>query len=224
MYTLEDLVVSVKLTLRMPSITNAEITRHVNNCYDYAASQVLLTLLESSGTVDTLIDNNSVIIPADWNYHRDLFSCEIEDNGPITILNSRESLRRIYPDFDTVSSSGQVKYVLISGASILYYPIPSSVVTLECRFYARPETLEVPIEGYSCGCELPSIIPYGLQPKILESYVCWQIWARVEDGIEGRKVNTAYWLGQFKEAMVELEDTTEVGQSRRLVNRLSSWM
>lgn len=224
MYTPEDLVSSVKLTLRMPSITSTDIMNQVNKCYDYIASQVLLTALESSGVVDTLIGSISVPIPADWLYHRNLFSCEVEDNGPITVLNSKEHLRRVYPDFETVKQPGPIEYVLISGQTIVYYPIPSSVVALVCDFYKRPETVDTPLEGYSCGHDLPGIIPIGLQPKILENYVCWQIWERIEDGIEGRKVNTAYYLGQFKEALVELEDTTEVGQSRRLINRATNWI
>lgn len=224
MYSLEDSVSAITKTLRMPSITSVDITSYINQCYDYVSSQVLLTQLESSGVINTIPGDLSVPIPAEWNYHRDLFSCEVADNGPITILNSREHLRRIYPDFDTVRQVGPIQYAVISGAAILYYPVPAEVAELVCFFYKKPETLEVPIVGYSCGCELPGDILVGLQPKIIESYVCWQIWARVEDGIEGRKVNTTYYLGQFKEAMVELEDSTEVGQSRRLVYRSSSWM
>jgi len=224
MYTLEDSVTSIIQTLRMPSVTSVEITGYINRCYDYVSSQVLLTQLESSGVVNTLPGSLSVPIPTEWNYHRDLFSCEVTNNGPITILNSREHLRRIYPDFDTVRQVGSIQFVAISGTSIVYYPTPAEAVELVCFFYKKPEPLEAPIIGYTCGNELPEVIPVGLQPKIIESYVCWQIWARVEDGIEGRKVNTAYYLEQFKEAMIELEDTTEVGQSRRLVYRDSSWI
>lgn len=224
MYTLEDSVTAIIQTLRMPSISSAEITSYINQCYDYISSQVLLTQLESSGVVDTVPGSLSVPIPSTWNYHRNLFSCEVANNGPITLLNSREHLRRIYSDFDTVLQTGPIQYVVISGASILYYPVPAEAVELVCFFYQKPESLEVPISGYSCGEDLPGAILLGLQPKVIESYVCWQIWARVEDGIEGRKVNTAYYLGQFKEAMVELEDSTEVGQSRKLVYRSSSWI
>lgn len=224
MYTLEDLVASVTLTLRMPSVTSTEITLHLNNCYDYVASQVLLTSLESSGVATSVVDSISTEIPTDWLYHRNLFSCEVEDNSPITILNSKEHLRRIYPDFETVKQSGTIDYLVVSGSSIIYYPIPSDPVELVCGYFKIPTWLEKPIEGYSCGCDELVTIPIGLQPKLLESYICWKIWQRVEDGIEGRKVNTAYYYNLFKEALVELEDTTDVGQSRRLVYRSSNWI
>lgn len=224
MYTLEDLIINVTQTLRMPQVTNTDIVRQVNQCYAYVASQVLLTVLESSGVAPTIAGSNIAPIPADWKYHRNLYSCEVENSGSIEVLDSKEQLRRIYKTFETDGRTGPIEYVIIFGQNIFYYPEPTSIVDLTCGYYTRPQVISACTLGYVAPSPLLEVVLYGLQPKILENYVCWQIWSQREDGIEGRKVNTSYHSGQFKEGLDELENSTEVGQSRKLMHRDSCWI
>jgi hypothetical protein len=109
-------------------------------------------------------------------------------------------------------------YLTTSGLNLVYYPVPAEATSIDCGFFQLPTHLEN-------STDIPTYLPVGLHKKLLENYVCWDVWANVEDGIEGRKVNTAYYLGQFKEALIELEDTLEVSQSRKLMCReYSQWI
>jgi len=123
-----------------------------------------------------------------------------------------EHLKRIVPNFDVDLNEGPVTYLTISGNYIVYCGIPSEVTTLTCGYFTNPTHLEN-------DDDIPACIPLGLQKKVLESYVCHDLWENIEDGIEGRKVNTTYYREQLRLAIEELEDTTEVSQSRKLMYR-----
>ena len=201
----------------MPSMTEAIVAQKINQGIDYIASQVLLSDLESRDSFTTQVGVNRVAIPPTWNFHRNLFAAD-DSSRALQIVGSIEHLSRLEPDFEDSQNASTVMYLTTSGLNLVYYPVPAEATNIDCGFFRLPTHLENPTD-------IPTYLPVGLHKKLLENYVCWDVWANVEDGIEGRKVNTAYYLGQFREALVELEDTLEVSQSRKLMCReYSQWI
>jgi len=216
MATLLDLQTDILDIIQEPAETESTVLIYINRCLKYVASQILLSMLETEGNISS--ESTGITdIPESWNFHRNLFDCQVEDANTIEILNSIEQLKRIYPNYDVDATSGQVEYVLVHKGQIIYYPIPDAGTTLECKFYEIPTDLENPTDEPSCIVE-------GLQEDIIINYCCMKIYDKKEDGIEGAKVNTTHYARLFKAAMEELEDTTDTGQSRALPRRPIGWI
>ncbi len=216
MASLVSLRTSISETIQDKKVTNKKIDNLINKCLLYTANRILLSNLESNGEVNTVENTYIIDIPITWNFHRNLFNCQIDKFSNITILNSIEALLRHYPNFKTDLLKGPIEFVLITKSSIIYYPIPD-VVTLKCSFYTKPEILNTSISEPIC-------IPEGMHEVVVENYVLGELYGKVEDGTDGRTVNTNKFKKDYEKALEDLDDVLNSGQSRPLPDRTTNWI
>lgn len=216
MANLEFLRNVVKRRLLDPSVTADSIDAALNECLSYVSGRLLIAKLETTGVVNTVLNECEVAIPEGWNYDRNLFGCSVADAAPIQILNSVSQLVNLYPNFRTEKKSGPIEYILVNKGNLIYYPIPKEVVELTTEFYMSAPLM-------TKDTDIPSIIPIGLQKKLLTSFALKELYLDVEDGVEGATPNTAKYNGLFEIAFDELDDTIETGQSRPEPHRVTGW-
>jgi hypothetical protein len=51
----------------------------------------------------------------------------------------------------------------------------------------------------------PDMLPSHLHRRLLVNYACKELFSRIEDGMDGKKANTAYHDNEYKTAFSELE-------------------
>lgn len=217
MATLEELRESIIDEIQDTSISEDKIDTLINQSIVHVSRRVLLSELESSGVVSTILDTCEVVIPESWNLQRNLYSVEIEDKNEIKVLSSIAMLERIYPTYTTDLTTGEVSHVTIQGNNLIYYYIPTEELEFKCKFYEKPTTLVADSDELTC-------IPEGSQEELVENFVLWRLWKTIEDGIEGAKVNTNYHKNQFQYYLNELDDLINSGQSRPESSRLNNWI
>ncbi len=221
MATLEELLSGITKAVQDIGIDDTQVLSFINEGQLAIASQVLLPALESSGTVATVTSSSQVAIPSAWNFMRNLYKCEIADCEPIAVLSSMEAMRRAQfsENLDAFSSlvTGDVEFVVIRGSNLFYFPVPTEVKSLHCSFYKWPTAL-------AQSSDEPSSIPLAYQMPLLRAYVCWQAYSLIEQGHEGRKVNTVYYGGEYLRLLGELEIFINHGQSRPRPQLDSGWI
>ena len=201
MATGEQLIDRVVKTVDDPSLDTGEILELLGEGLLAIASVVLLPALEETDPVDTIIDANTVSLPA--TFHRGLFDCQEQDtSNPVRVLNSKRQLLAKYARLD---QEGMVRHVCRSGDNLIYQPMPTEVRTLTLSFYRLPDTL---IESSSPNC-----LPVRYQ-KALFHYACYNLFDDIEDGMEGAKINTLRHQGHFDELVREIELFFRDSQSR----------
>ena len=217
MATLEELRLEIKAPLKDSSITDDFIDAKINECLRYLARKLLVPALESSNVFTTEVGVAEVDIPIDWNYSRNLFHASVVDGNPITVLSSIGLLVSRYPNYDVDLDEGSIEFVTIKGTSLVYYPIPAEATEVTCKFYA----VVTPLIN---DTDEPTFLPPEMHIDLIVNFVLWKIWARIEDGMEGIKVNTQYHKSEFLTYFEELDDMVDIGQSRATPHRENSWI
>jgi len=201
MSTGEQLIERVVKTVQDPSIETDDILELLNEGLVVIAGRVLLPELETSDTVDTIVDEIEASLPTD--FHRGLFDCqEQEPYNAIVVLNSKRQMLATYGKLD---NEGTVKHVCRVGDSLLYQPMPDTVRTLTLSYYRMPVELT--------ESEVPEGLPIQFH-RMLFHYATFQLFDDIEDGMEGQKVNTARHEAKFEELAYELELFFKDSQSR----------
>lgn len=163
--------------------------------------EILLPSLEVTATVGTEAALAEVDLPEDFG--KNLYYVLQDGNPPpvITILSGLGQLLAL--NNGTLANSGtDVQYVTINGNSLVYQPIPNEPVTLELFYYKRPPTLT--LEDPEGVTNTPSSLPDHLQEDLLANYAAMEIYGEIEDGLDGRKVQTEFYAGRFHAAMMDL--------------------
>lgn len=217
MATVETVTDNIIKLVQDDGYTSDDIVAMINRCLKYISTQVLLKSLETVDNMDILSSTYQVDIPESISFNRNLFDCETPDTTEVQILTSIEHLNRVYPNFRTEETVGAIEYALVHKNQLIYYPIPSEDQTVSIGFFkTMPEVTDT--------TELTDILPLGLDEDLIENYVAYKIYNRVEDSVDGVKVNANSYLKKFEDAMAKLEDVTETGQSRALPRRTSGWV
>lgn len=217
MPTLQEISDRIINIVQDPAYTT-QLTGYINEGIQRCASLVLLPMLESVGTVDTVLDSVETDIPVSWNYDRNLYIVDsaLTKNG-VDVFSSVALFSREHPQFRVDKTAGDVVAVTIYNEKLVYYYVPAEVDTLTCAFYTKPTLLSV-------STDVPTCLPDFLQMKLLSSYVCSEIYDLIEDGVDGIKINTQKHLAAFNKAIEELSNYYNAGQSRPEPSREKQWI
>ena len=90
---------------------------------------------------------------------------------------------------------GAIEAVCIEGDNLLYRGMADDTLTL--KYYKKPTDIT------NVSTE-PSELPGHFQRRLLVAYCCREIYADIEDGMEGQKVNTTYWDSKYNKWLDEL--------------------
>lgn len=218
MPTLDDLVAAVKdaLTVSPADFDEDRVIVLLNKGLLRVASRVLLPDLESSGTATTDPTKTEVAIPDLWNFHRNIYWANTGE-GKISVLSSIGLMLQKVPTLDSVLDSGPIKYLTTRKNNIVYSPSPTDPTTVRCMFYEKPQPMVK-------GTDVPDVIPEDYQEPLLVSFVTWQIFETVEDGIEGNNYNASKQESKFNDLIETLKFELKAGQSTSLANRETSWV
>lgn len=191
-------------TVNEPSVTEAEVNLLLNEAQEVVAGEVLLPLLDTSGTVST---SASPLVDLPDNFGRGLYGCQVDgqDKPPVILTSMRQMLDR-HPEFAYGTDIGPIEHVCTSGAQLAYYPIPESTVEVTLFYYQPP----APLTG---DTEEPVSIPSAYHRKLLANYAIKELWDGIEDGLEGAKVNTTRFEQKFDRALEEFKASITQGQS-----------
>lgn len=218
MATLETILGAVQDSLQDNVFTTDKLTKLANQCIDHISTRILLPHLETADVVSTIAGTYEVAVPTAWSFARNMYACFCLANKdtPIQVLNSIDNLMEFYPDYKTELLEGHIEYVVKRGDFLTYYPIPE-VVELQCNFYRQPTPLVN-------DADVPYTLPYGTHEDLLENFILWKAWAELEDGLEGPKTNTQYYLELFMRAFDELDSSIDYGQSRNRPVIRNGWI
>ena len=198
----ERLIEKVMKTLQDPSIDEDEILELLIEGHMAVARQTFLPDLIGYATVDTVPGQIYYGLPADFSH--ELFACTDQEpsTNPIRVVNS---LGVMFAKYGALNNTGLVRHVCIAAGSLAIQPVPAEVRTLTLHYYRNPVDLTADTE------------PEGLLPhlhKMLEHYACWRLFCDIEDGIEGKAVNTEKHLSLFKADLNSLIILTKQGRTR----------
>jgi hypothetical protein len=212
-----DMITNILETVDDDSVTETKVKSLINQGVLLCASKVRLPEFESSGTFDTVTDAHNVEIPVSWNYHRSLYAAAIPNGSPIKVVSAIGIIKDKYPEIDAELINDSIEFLMIRNGQLLYFPVPAEITTVYCKFYEQPTPL-------AKSKDIPSCLPDHLHEPLLESYTLWKLYAKIEDGNEGRKTNTLYYKKEFQEAFQELDDDIDKGQSSPTPLRENTWI
>lgn len=156
---------------------------------------ILLPALDTEATVTAVASASSVNLPA--NYQRNLYSCQrVSDGQFVHVANSRKSIidgfGGVYPTY-----TGSVDVVTAVRPTLIYAPKPVADEALTIRYYRIPSAITL-------STDLLSLIPDGFDDLPFH-FLCWKAFERIEQGLEGAKVDTNHHMSIYLGMQDQLE-------------------
>ncbi len=189
----ESLADHVADILQDTSYSHTDIIRMMNNGLRYISGKVLLPDLETWADVTTDPNENHIPMPAD--YQKNLRYCHsTTHNREVRVLGSP---LQAFRQFSILDQTGRVIMVMVQGRNLYYQRVPSSAETLRVNYFKYPERL-------STRWDKPTCLPAHLTYDLLVNYAAFKLYERIEDGVEGQKINTQYYKMLFDTAMGDL--------------------
>lgn len=172
----------------------------LNKCIKMISKKLVLPSLDTDGTVTATSTGSFVALPE--NFQRNLYHCS--DGTPrnvIEVCSSSDQLSRYYDHL--LSDTGTFVNGVAAVRPLLYYaprPVEDTVLTL--RYQCVPGTI-------TALSEIDTILPDGFS-DLFEFYALWRLYEKVEQGLEGQKVDTNHYrnlfLGMFDELALSLKE------------------
>ena len=179
-----------------PSFDISTVLAELNAFAAHITSRVLFPALEAEANVVTVTTAASVNLPD--NFQRNLFHCRNATGQPVTVLTSKAQLaRRCGND---LAQTGTRTIGVAPAAPLLWYaPIPAVAETLTLSYHRKPDVIT--------SASTLSFLPDGFDDLAI-NWVCWKLYARIEQGTEGNKTVWAYYsnldLGMLEELRLSI--------------------
>lgn len=169
-----------------PSFSETTLNEYIDQSILYAGASANIPELKRIDTVDTIPEQAYTTLNSlTGGFSGKLGRVKNADGDAITIFSDLALLMDEYP----MDEAGEVEAVALEGSTLWYQDIPVEAETLTCLYYRNPTTL-------SLDTESPSDFPEHLHRYLLVHGTAYIIYDRIEDGIEGEKINTKahFWL------------------------------
>ena len=184
-----DLATIVLDIVQDPSLEEDDVLDLFNQCVGKVTQRFVLPILDTTGTITTVTTDWRVSAPV--NFQRNLHAAFDDTGRPLTIYNNFGSLSLDYNG--SLSTAGvRVDGVAASGKHIAYAPIPVAAQQLTLRYQRIPDTI-----ADSTTIELFPAVAVGDQDDLLINYACWKLFSKIEQGMEGAKVDTSYYMALY---------------------------
>ena len=184
-----------------PSFDISTVLAELNAFAAHITSRVLFPALEAEANVVTVTTAASVNLPD--NFQRNLFHCRNATGQPVTVLTSKAQLaRRCGND---LAQTGTRTIGVAPAAPLLWYaPIPAVAETLTLSYHRKPDVIT--------SASTLSFLPDGFDDLAI-NWVCWKLYARIEQGTEGNKTDTSYYSNLYLGMLEELRLSIPQGVS-----------
>lgn len=200
-YFLADRVLGV---VKDSSFDETSVVELLNDCAGAVSRRFIIPSLDAASTVTALSTGSSIPLPA--NFQRNLYFCDDGTSfNDIQVCNSKDQLSRYY-DPGLTKQATLIRGVAAVRPLLYYAPIPIADTVLTIRYQQKPSaiTLSTELDDH--------ILPYGFT-DIWENYVLWKLFSKIEQGMEGQKVDTSYYMNLFVGYMDELSASFKEGVS-----------
>ena len=212
--TLDDLVAKVVTGIQDPSFTEDDIIIWLNAGLLEATSLLCIPALQAQEIISLVPDGagdfpKSVILAP--TYSHDLFECRnTTASQPVAIRASSQILRELYEGI--ANSNAFIESCACEGRELWVMPYPQKEQELIVRYYRHPSPMED-------GEDIPEGIPVHLQNYVLVDFALKELWSLVEDGIDGKKVNTEFHTARYQFGMQLLSSFYKDAPKKRPVIR-----
>jgi len=190
--TTPEILALIARKLQDPSYTDSMLLQELNYGLRNLAYKIPLPSLITSAVVDTVLDQDYVSMPADYQTRLVFVSnTSLNSETKCELCYNRQTIRNM----NALDAVGDVQFVAEEGGLLFYMEIPAESQSLKLTYYALPTVLT------DEDTSSPDCVP-AAHHMLLVNYVVSQIFAEIEDGIEGQKVNTTFYLNKY---LLELE-------------------
>lgn len=210
--TLEEMIAKIQAGQQDPSFTvKDDVLPLINEALEEAAKKYCHADLMADHTITVVAGaSNPVELPDDYSH--DLYRVvNTTFNRPITIRTNPDVLAKL---FDGLNSPGAIVDVAEDGRSLYFRPSPTTETeqVLAVHYYKAIEEYEEGDEE-----ETPEWLPKRFHQGIIVDYALKELWALVEDGIDGQKINTAFYEARYERALGKLAKHTKKNPRQRPV-------
>jgi hypothetical protein len=175
-----------------PSFDEDFVITKLNECAGALSRRLVLPSLDTEADVVALASASSVSLPV--TYQRNLYHCRNAAGYPIQVYNSRAQL--LVDHGEPWGRTGvNIRGVAPEGRSLVYAPTPTTDTTLTVRFQRKPTVITLSAQV--------DLLPDGFD-DIFVHYACWGCFAMIEQGMEGTKVDTNYYMALYSGLRDEL--------------------
>ena len=192
------------------SISTDRIDQLINRCIKNVSKKVLLPSCESVASVNSVVGVNYLTKPAKFGHN--LYHASTTD-GKITVFTSMDKMLSEYPLFGSQDEVGIIEHCCDWGTKIAIHPVPEAITSVMLFFYELPVDLT---ENQDIGSYISG---EDFQESLCMNYVLWRLWKLLEDGDEGKMVNTNYYRDLYYQAVKEFDVSITAGRSRPKPNR-----
>jgi hypothetical protein len=196
------IIAKIETGIQDPSFTiEDDILPLVNDFVDEVSELFTVPELQDQDTVsiEESATENSIPMPDD--YGRDMYrvysSLSLKE---VNIRGSLKVLERLYTGQETTDF---IQDVVVVGKALWFRPLPVTAQDLTLYYYRKP----VPVEFDDADDEDLDLdgIPSHLA-KVAVDYALKELWALVEDGIDGKKINTAYYTDKYNIGLAKIAE------------------
>jgi hypothetical protein len=172
--------------LQDETYTRIELLADINNAQELIASIYSLPFLQRTANIVTSTEEN-IVLPVDYlaNVYR------VENITTSTACKIVYNFKQLAEMFDGLGITGDVTHIAVENSTLYFRKKPATNQTLKVYYIAKPTVLE------DTALSIPDCIPAHLHDLLLVSYVLYDKFSEIEDGIE-RKHNTQFYWQRFK--------------------------
>lgn len=178
--------------------TDPAIFLHITDVVGEIAGHYDLPPPAKTGTVSLAIGATSVALPND--YRRGFCDATQENGLPIDIAGSLTEFNNAAALFAGVI--GNVLMVFPFGSTLKVCPAAAAITPITFWYIANPTA----IAASATPIDALAGIPDGMVRALLIAYSCKEFFPLIEDGADGKKPNTAFWMAKYDAARVKIAD------------------
>lgn len=175
----------VQSVLQDSAFTDDWIIGKFNKILLLIATVTRIPALQLTKPLTAAVGTSSLVLPLTYLHDLYLVTSEVYPKG-LPLYHNYRSFLSAQGDYAT--DDGQIEMVHLSGKVLSYYRSPEVAEVLTCSYYSKPVTLEA-------GDDFPDYIPETLQETIFQSFALKEAYLKIEDGTDGKAVNTEKYNG-----------------------------
>jgi len=184
-----------------------DIRSYVNIALQELTAVVALPEFKAAASVDTLVDTPYValqVLPD--RYVGGILKLYGENVKGVKVYASLDDMIDSEDISDITTVGDSIVAVAVEGSNIWYYPMPEIPVTLSVLYYTTHQRL-------CADDEAVTLFPDYIQRQAICSAAAAMCFEKIEDGLDGEKVNTAAYRLQAKDGTQKLHEW--VGKNKK---------
>lgn len=216
-----DLLTELADIVDDPGLSTTTLLLRLNDAQMAIAEDVFLPGL--AGGVDTVVATSagmSANVPA--TYHKRIYLAKnVTTGGAVALFDNIGLLARHIQGIPADDNEGDVSALTVHNGKILYQNVPTSDQIISLMFYRLPVAMTAASTSYPDGMAGARSAAKEAFDRAILNHAAWKCFERIEQGLDGRKVDTDHYENEFKRAMLEVKSACrdELVLPRAPVNR-----